>query len=279
MNGGQPGNPFGNFNPITTTTQFNNSNFDNAYTPNEPIIEKITYKNNGQFLHNNLNENILDENIVEYRLYIDSLDRDINIYPNPFNFTVKFNAGQTAPGPMINKDFRNVKYIKLETVVLPQHSRYIQDKKGRYTPDPDSYLPDDRFVVLCIKELEECNQVYTTLENSGRIDPHTGDINHPPKPFGLIFPDTKLGRIYYTGTPYTAQRAYKNSTLGNIGRLTLQLYDSCGNILGYDHFEKDVNDLPHSDICHPLHKHIQVHYTFVIGMIEPHINTVTKFEN
>ena len=283
------GNPFGNFNPLTTNTQQSMgrfTKFNQSYVENEPMIEKITYKNQNNLIHNNVNENVLDENIVEYRVYIDSLDRDVKTYPNPFNFTVNFNATSQAvirdvyyagtPGPVINKDFRNVKYVKLETIVLPQYSNYTKCD-GKYVPNVDSYLPDDRFLILTINELEECNNIYTTAD-SGTTNKYT----IPNKPFGLILPDSKYGRVYYSGTTYTAQRYYNNSTLGNINKLTLRLYDSVGKLLGYNHLLKpeqlENDSIDVSDIRHPLNKNLQIHYTFVIGVVEPHINNTTKYE-
>jgi hypothetical protein len=291
-NGGMNGNYFGNYNPLSTNTQANMgkfSNFDKSYANNEPMIERMNYKNQNNLIHNNVGETVLDENIVEYRVYIDSVDRDVTVYPSPFNFTVKFNASSKSiihdvkfagtPGPVISREFRNVKYIKLETIILPQFSKYIKCNNN-YVPDPESYLPDDRYVMLVINELDECNQIYSTLDNGARINPDTGYKNQTQKPFGLILPDSKYGHVYYSGTTYTAQRMYRNSTLGNLTKMTLQLYDSNGNLLSYDHLLKpdQLNDMKSSDIRHPLNKKVQVHYTFVIGVVEPQVNNNTKYE-
>lgn len=154
--GGLTGNPLGRFNPLSTNTQqlMNSapimSDFQQAFEPNRPIIEKLDYINKNNLIHNNIGENVLDEHIVEYRLIIDSLDRDIKFYPNPFSFTVQLNPISTSvvrheeyiddknkskgkktvetrfesePPPHINKEFVNVKYVKLENIILPQFSK------------------------------------------------------------------------------------------------------------------------------------------------------------
>lgn len=296
-NGGTDGNPFGNFNPTSTTSRMNTefTDFNKAFNENEPIIERINYKNQNNLIHNNVGDSILDENIVEYRVYIDSLDRDISVYPNPFDFTVRFCAAAKgmikdvhysgAPGPVINKDFRNIKYIKLESIVLPQFLKYIKANNGEYIRDPNSYLPNERFLILSINELEESNRVYTTV-TSGKLAENSRTLysSHIPKPFGIIFPDAKYGDAYYRGTTYTSQGIYNNSTLGNIKKLTLKLYDSRGKLLSFDHLLslEQINNnkrITEEHICHPLNKNIQVHYTFVIAVIEPHINNLTKYEN
>lgn len=322
------GNPLGRFNPVTTNTlhqmnQNSMSNFDKSYEKHDPIIEKINYTNQREVLHNNIAEDVLDEHITEYRINIDSLDRDIKVYPDPFCFTVKFNPPSSStlrtesyqngkftaindffsgpPKPHIGKEFRNVKYVKLENVVLPQFSDIIEeDVSDNETPDsedslaynsnfkldPDSFLVDDRFVALAIKELD-INRTCSTVDDSVRLDTETGKLITPPKPFGLIFPDKLLGRVYYLGTPFYASTIYDNSDLGNLKQLTIQFYDSCGtplkfnNLFTFDELvraEQAGHPIPMSNIRHPLNKRIQVHLSFVIGVVESQINKLTKFE-
>ena len=241
-NGGMTGNPTGRFNPITTNTQYNMNNmpsmtnFDKAYTPNNQIIEKIDYTNKGALLHNNIAENILDEHVVEYRLNIDSSDRDIKYYPNQFSFSVKLNpiSGNSIqteeyvddknkgkgtkivetrfdgpPAPHINKQFKNVKYVKLENVILPQCATIKQNHENECVFDASHNLITDRFVSLVINELN-CDRTYTTSEGVTRSDDR-GNYYTPPTPFAIIIPDKLLGCNFYSGTPYYGTKIYKNS--------------------------------------------------------------------
>jgi len=315
MNGGMQGNPFGNFNPISLGNvmkmEGKYSNFDQSFQKNEPLIEKIDYTNYNELLHNNVGATVLDETIIEYKINIDSLDRDIRYYPDPFSFKVKFNPpspgtvrtevlknGQLKtindympgpPRPHIGKEFRNVKYIKLDNIVLPQYSNIIfeeTDNGPKAVIDRDSYLIDDRYVALVIDELN-CQTVYCTSDDGLRVNPKTGDLVTPPVPFGIIFPDKLLGKVYYVGTPYYASKTYENSLLGNINTLTIQFFDSCGQKLKFDNLftfedlikaDEKGKPIPISNIRHPLNKNIQVYLSFIIGVVESQINNDTKFE-
>ena len=111
------------------------TNFNDGYQSN-PIIEKTNFKNSGHTIHNNLRDNLLIENIVDYYINIDSDDRKFETYPDPFNYVVTFNSvGRSkykfknestelneTPGPVINRTFKNIKYIKLDHVILSRHN-------------------------------------------------------------------------------------------------------------------------------------------------------------
>jgi hypothetical protein len=309
--GGYMGNPNGRYNPITTTFRPNH-NFDQTFKENTAVIERMDYANRGTTVHNNINDVVLDEHIVEYRVNIDSLDRDIKTYPDPFSFVVKFNPVsngivrtevlkkgvfttineyfQGAPGPHIEREFRNVKYVKLDTIVLPQAKKFISpDENTDDGIDEYSRLLDDRFVQLVVKELTEDStgmRIYNTSDDSVRYDTDGAVIN-PPQPFGLIFPDKLMGRLFYTGTPYYSARVYNSSQLGNIKQLTIQFYDSVGKLLKVDGLftyqelkkrELEGRPVPISDPRHPLYRNTQVHLSFIIGVVESQIANITKYE-
>jgi len=317
-NGGMSGNPFGRFNPMTYNQQQqmkynpNMSNFNQAFEKRNQIIEPIDYRNTGNLLHNNVGPVVLNEQITEYRINIDSLDRDIRVYPNPFDFKVKFNPSSNGivrtevkkrgklktindffdgqPGPHIVRNFRNVKYIKLDNIVLPQHTEFCEiindENEKELIFDKNSNLLDDRFVSLSIKELE-CNRIYDTFDDGIRFDSKTGELFTPSKIFGIIFPDKRLGRNFYTGTPFYSTKVYDNSQLGNLDNLTIKFYDSCGvplkinNLYTYNELcqaEENGNPIPIYDLKHPLNKKHQLHLSFVVGVIEAQINNNIKFE-
>jgi len=319
VNGGMSGNFVGRFNPLTTNTQQNMSansasNFKSAFEQNSPIIEKIDYINKNNLLHNNVGDNILDEHVVEYRILLDSADRDIKYYPNPFTYTVKFNPQSAtnvqheeyinpkkknlgtkivntrfegAPSPVINKEFKNVKYVKLENIILPQFSQLKKSKCGVYDFDSNSHLVSDRFVSLVIKELD-ADRVYATFDDVSRVDYETGNSYTPPSPFAIIIPDKLLGLNYYSGTPYYGSKIYKNSLLGNIGQMTIQLCNCQGIPLKYDdmftydeleeyEFEHHTS-LPVNDLRHPYNKKTQTFISLIVGVVESQINTNSKFD-
>jgi hypothetical protein len=74
---------------------FSNFDIEKSFKSNKPIMFMPDTKNQHNTLYDNLNENLLKESIKEYRLNIDSIDRDIETYPDPFNYIVSL-------GPITN---------------------------------------------------------------------------------------------------------------------------------------------------------------------------------
>lgn len=94
-------NNYNNFRPLSTFDNYerNSSNLENlnnfsqfniqkGFQSNKPIELMPDTKNKHETLYDNLGENLLKESVREYRLNIDSSDRDVNIYPDPFNYVV-----------------------------------------------------------------------------------------------------------------------------------------------------------------------------------------------
>lgn len=171
----------------------NNSNFSDAYNPAKTLIPQRDGKNYGFALHNNLNDNIVTEAITEYTLYIDSGDRDIEIYKNPFIFAVSLggagynmmnrskyvgNNGALAfqttpctgvPPPRIDSDFKNVKYAKVKYLTLPRTIvyQYVTDASGNQIYSPvlgGTILGNYRYLIMRIKEIAN-NNMYATNDN------------------------------------------------------------------------------------------------------------------
>lgn len=105
-----------NYNGMSGTNRYF-SNVQDSFSQNKPLIERQEYVNTGNILHNNLAENLLSENVFEYNIYIDSADRDISKYYSPFEFKVYFS--EIADYPKIDQNFKNVKYINLNYIILP----------------------------------------------------------------------------------------------------------------------------------------------------------------
>lgn len=94
-------NNYNNYNPLSTFDRietnssnlenlrsFSQYNIDEGFKINKPIQLMPDTKNKHETLYDNLNENLLKESLKEYRLNIDSIDRDVTIYPDPFNYVV-----------------------------------------------------------------------------------------------------------------------------------------------------------------------------------------------
>jgi hypothetical protein len=59
------------------------------------------------------------ERLVQYAINVDSADRNIIIFPNPFQYNITFNGDKYSNQPVIQKKFKDIKYLKLETISLP----------------------------------------------------------------------------------------------------------------------------------------------------------------
>ena len=94
-------NNYNNFKPLSTfdNIETNSSNLENlknfsqfniekGFVSNQPIQFMPDTINKHETLYDNLNNDLLKESVKEYRLNIDSSDRDIKIYPDPFNYVV-----------------------------------------------------------------------------------------------------------------------------------------------------------------------------------------------
>lgn len=73
-----------------------------------------------QLIHHNVTETTSVENLIEYTIVIDSGDRNYSKYPNPFNYRVYFNPPAGTTDAYVHRSFENVKYIKMETGILPR---------------------------------------------------------------------------------------------------------------------------------------------------------------
>ena len=286
-------------------------NYQQNFTENKPINKKpdFTYKNNT--LDENIGNPVNKDTITEYRLNIDSIDRDIGLYPDPFQYKVTFgpivNSGistlslkeelkaelkknsktkisnnpnirskiddnveddillfGSSPNfiinyenrqkkifnPYISRDFINIKFIRLDNIVLPRFSSVIINYDWRYCDSsckdecPPScsmnikddldrhfqnnlscyrYIPNvndtsllftDRFVMVNIPELSNRQNLATNPINDNSF---------------TVFPDRVTGILYYRGNPYYAVKIYQDTALGNITTLTFSFYDSWGN--------------------------------------------------
>ena len=272
------GNPFSQFTSMTPQMlyQMQNqvSNFNSSYQPNTPMIEKIDFKNQNNFLHNNVGDSVFSEYVTEYTIHMDSADRDISLYGNPFKFTVHFND---TTQPNISRRFKNVKYIRLENIILPKIYKIspstdiagtFPDASGNVFSSDSTYtLTNEKYLLLKIKELAN-DRVFSTgnIVKSDTIK---------------IYFDVSLNSYYNSWTTNQNSFVFSNGNLGNIKRLTFELYDSDGTqllmtgILSYG----SIGSIPTTNLTHPSNKYTQMAITLIFGIVENEVNTNTKYEN
>jgi hypothetical protein len=284
------GNPNANFNSLTPNMmyQMNNqvSNFKNSYTSNTPLIEKQDYRNQNNMLHNNVGANVLSENVIEYSIHMDSYNRNINIYPNQFKFSVHFND---TTSPNIERQFKNIKYIRLENVILPTYFKIdisdnsigtYRDASGLGFSNNSNYkLTNDRYLLLKIKELDN-DRIFST-GNVIRSDTIK------------LYWDVNLNQFYDSWTTNQNSFVYTNSNLENIKRLSFELYnsygdkllmthiattstDTTGNIIVTDPSGNNITNAPQL-LMHPLNKYTQMEITLIFGVVQNDMNTEPNY--
>jgi hypothetical protein len=129
-----------NFVSQHTLRQDGDNRIINNFIPSRQLINKPDYRNTGELVHNNLKDNILSTHLIENKIYIDSGDRDQSIYTNPFNFTVYLKPDgasrivnkrtgeieliQGTPKPYLPYNFKNVKYVQIDKIILPVYYQY-----------------------------------------------------------------------------------------------------------------------------------------------------------
>jgi hypothetical protein len=334
-------NVSGNSANLQNLSDYDDYNWNNAMKDNTPILQKPNFMYKQNTLDPNLNDNLNKETIWEYRLNIDSSDRDINIYPDPFEYIVTFgpvaNSGVSSTAtrthvkaalknentynnrklnntndlskeslinninkidkfeeqeslfdeskknfimeynnnlknifnPNISRSFVNVKFIRLDNLVLPRFNVvkinydwklndiknskctiFIRDDYERFINNTilyDRYIPDpnvngslffDRFIFVKIKELENNYNLATSTLGSNSF---------------AVFPDRPTGLIYWRGSPYYAVRIYSDTTLGNIERLSFSFYDSWGNKITFNtnQIKYETDQIMNTDLLDP----------------------------
>ena len=303
---------------------FSQFNIEENFVKTKPLLNMLNTKYQNDTLYTNLNENLMKESIMEIRLNIDSIDRDVFQYPDPFNYIVTFgpivNSGigssiartnikedlkkigkkkiplnthniqyeenliyddvsatenliidytnklKIIYNPFITRSFENIKFIRLDNVVLPRfdclkinsdwdfckdtnnHNKtYIKDEyeriknliilNNRYIPNDNlsCSLFTDRFIQINIKEIESnLNFGTNTISNKSFI----------------VYPDKQVGILYWRGNPFYALKTFKDSLLGNINRLSIRYYNSWGQpiTLNTTHISYETTQILNTDI-------------------------------
>ena len=232
--------------------------------PSAPLIEKINTQNPNNTLHNNLKKDILKEEIKDYIIELDSRYRDFETYQNPYKYTVlinqniKMTAYQTDKnGNLIKtiknnyntiiKDFKNVKYIHINYVILPyyldvQRTEYIIDNttneiytlqdaqqnnilsssniqhKYYYEKDPNTAVLSYKYILLKLIDHYD-NTIYT---NSYEID----------RKYTSLIRDKVNGQYFIIMKGKKNIFEFKDSSLGNIKQINIEFLDDEGNPLG-----------------------------------------------
>jgi hypothetical protein len=275
-------NPFGQFNSMTPQTQYkmnnNINNFNESFRVNSPMIEHSDFTNRQEVLHDNMDKKLLSESINDYKLYIDGTDRDPTVFANHYKFTVSFDPssrqtiGETTyeghPTPHINRKFNNIKYIKIESILLPNTNVIVENPQLSGTYELSSATSDkltytNRFLQLRIKELKQ-NKIYST---NNRINDQSI----------MLFKDHEMGENFQLWVPRSNTFTYTNANLKNINRLTFELLDDQGQLITVIGGDGAITDT--TDIRHLQNKFSQITILIILGVVENELNIDTKYSS
>ena len=273
--------------------QPNMANFSNAFMPNQTFIDKPDFSNKGGTIHNNLGDKLLSEYISEYKIHINTKDRNISTHPSPFKTKVQF--GDTLNQFTIGKRFKNIKYITLDSVILPRTNAVDVSKISEpniypsgsiYTdgilngPNVLSNLSKRRNLTLKIEELDSDKNLGTSLY----IDKNTF----------ILAEECHMGIDSHLWKPIHSTIIFPNSLLCNVSSLTLSILDEYGNelkltdqsgnlIIGTNltgssgDYNKFISDNSYVESVIYTNNIIQAQFNFTFGVVDNELNTSTSF--
>ena len=279
------------FNPLTTIPV-------NGYDP-KGQFNNHNFVNQNNILHNNLSSILLNEEIREYSVMIDSKDRNYQVYPDPFNYEVKFNplpktkekvngkfVVYEEPAPIINDNFTNVRYIKLQEVLLPMYNRVRIDEEEdddgeivkKWKVNINKPITDNLYIVLSLGG-EYADENYKS----------TNDVLADS--FATIYYDSKANNTHYFGCTSNGVKIFPQDQLAKIDKLKISFMDPYGQPIRCQHVDKKIksnmvcncNDPEGDDdtdcfkhnLFHPLNPIFQHHLHFKIGVVEPRLSKLT----
>lgn len=271
----------------------------NGYDPKGYFLNH-NFTNKNDIVHNNLSSILLNEEIREYSVMIDSKDRNYQVYPDPFHYEVKFNplpktrekingkiVTYEEPAPTINDNFANVRYIKLEEAILPLYYKVKQDVEV----DEDGDEIGKKWIVDTNKKLTD--NLYVVLSLGGEYSDEnyrsTNDVLGGS--FSTIYYDCLANSTHYFGYISNGLKIFPQDQLGKIDKLRITFMDPYGKPLRIPHVDKrilsnmececidpegdDDTDCFKHNLFHPLNPIFQHHLQFKIGVVEPRLNKLT----
>lgn len=97
-------------------------NFNSTNTFNSGYIASNEYEK-PKTKYDNLAPVLMNKEVIEYPIVIDSADRDYILYNNPYNFRVTLNGVNGLRMPYLPRDFENIKFVKLINCAVPRYYR------------------------------------------------------------------------------------------------------------------------------------------------------------
>lgn len=274
------------------------SKINNCFVPAQTIIDRTDTTNRGGVMHNNLGDRLLTEHVSEYKVNIDSKDRDISYHASPFKMKAYF--GDQLRSPKIDKKFKNVKYVSLDYVILP---RTLSVDVSYITSETPQLLPTDSPYRTDSTETPATSYTnLTTLSNHKYLILQIDEFSSEKKLGTSVLLDRNTYMLYYDGMmgmdnamwkSYNNTYVFQNSLLGNISTLTFTFFDEYGNELKF--VDQNGNNIMTSRLTGSADNYneyiahnttdttiytnnvMQTTLCFTFGVVENELNTQTSY--
>lgn len=195
---------------------------------------------NPMIIHKNMYENTIIDEVNTIKLIIDGKDRNSEYYQNPYTFTVTMGNHGTSVAPHLEQSFKNVKYVKINYVILPRYISYNLtsiDNIKTYSPNENgTILEQYRFIMLKIKELNNKNSFSTSNNKTEQC-------------FILyrnLYDANSMTDIWY---PLSPTVIYKQGELRNLSKMTIEILSDSGEQLLLKSITDDaISDISFDDI-------------------------------
>lgn len=232
-----------------------------------PFIPQQDNNNYHNTLHDNLKNYIKNESIKEFQITIDSYDRNILTYPDPFNFRLSLNtttssSQQQYNAPFLNRNFRNVKYIKIDSIILPKYYDVIKEDE-EFIDDVNKDTTNERFIILRFNNLGQTFQL------------GTNDVTNQPSI--LLYPYKQFNSSFSLFKPVNMNTSiiYVNdNNLINLNNIEFSFYDGQYKQIT---FSNKIYDVEKTDKRHPLNISKQVIINLRVGIYENSLNTEINY--
>jgi len=220
-----------------------------VFRQNDVILGAPNYGNRKNTIHDNLGGEILRTRLSNNTIFIDTELRNIEYYPEPFKFDVKFGGTLQKTEPVvvnilgemfeytryidgdtqivIPRDFRNVNSIRIDAVIVPNCLHMISREDGAFEPEECNRISHYKYLIMRIKELK----TFRKYSNNPQINDNSIILTN----------DSTWGNRNEYWIPLDNTIQSYSSQLLNISRLSFELYDNRGNPLRYTLDGKSFN--------------------------------------
>jgi hypothetical protein len=258
------------FNDKTDPNQQNNgypvrSKWSYIYNnPPAPILSTVDFINQIPLIHNNIPNNVLRSKIKEFTMILDSTDRDVVLYPNPFEYRVSIgpqvqqriinyvrnSSGDaimdpitrnpvtqesviSTPGPVVKDKVVWIKYIRVDHAILPRAYTMNLKSLENNVLDHTSIFHN---VGMNVLDEDRCVQVHIS-EIEGKLNNQIGPCHYSTNDSltnsaAILFDNIPINKKFYFSTNKGSGTEYDES-LRELHTLTISFKDSCGMQLRY----------------------------------------------